>query len=291
MPTERRPGRPRIWESGTERKRAYRHRRAAELADPLAVRTEAQEARAEAAAARRDAHAARREADEWKAKASAADARAKSAATRAVAASMAADKAWAERNEARRLLTSKMKWASDPGRLRDDPKALLALVADLYKELSTLRRQVGELRARLRIAEAAAAPSPLRHASAALTVPLSGERVCQQSARSRAAAERVWQRCGQHRCGCLSHGPRDETVTPAERSMRARIAAYTLHSRRDPRETTAAARSAFLDRFEREVDPECVLPEAERRRRAEAAKKAYFTKLALRSAQARRNRR
>lgn len=202
---------------------------------------------------------------------------------------MAVDKAWAERNEARRLLTSKLKWASDAGRLRDDPKALLALVADLYKELSTLRRQVGELRARLRIAEAAAALSA--SASAALTVPLSGERVCQQSARSRAAAERVWQRCGQHRCGCLSHGPRDETVTPAERSMRARIAAYTLHSRRDPRETTAAARSAFLDRFERQVDPECVLPEAERRRRAEAAKKAYFTKLALRSAQARRNRR
>lgn len=77
-------------------------------------------------------------------------------------------------------------------------------------------------------------------------------------------------------------------MTPAERTMRARIAAYTLHSRRDARETTAAARTAFLDRFERQVDPEGTLPEAERRRRAGAAKKAYFTKLALRSAQARR---
>lgn len=77
-------------------------------------------------------------------------------------------------------------------------------------------------------------------------------------------------------------------MTPAERTMRARIAAYTLHSRRDAHETTAAARRAFLDRFERQVDPEGTLPEAERRRRADAAKKAYFTKLALRSAQARR---
>jgi hypothetical protein len=37
-----------------------------------------------------------------------------------------------------------------------------------------------------------------------------------------------------------------------------------------------------------EVDPDRELPEAERFRRAEHAKKAYFTRLALKSAQARR---
>ena len=39
------------------------------------------------------------------------------------------------------------------------------------------------------------------------------------------------------------------------------------------------------------VDPEGVLPEAERIRRAEHARKAYFTRLALKSAQARRRKR
>ena len=79
-------------------------------------------------------------------------------------------------------------------------------------------------------------------------------------------------------------------MTPAERALRARMAAYTLHAKRDARETTAAARAAFLDRFDRMVDPEGTLPEAERQRRAAAARKAYFTGLALRSAQARRSR-
>jgi hypothetical protein len=56
----------------------------------------------------------------------------------------------------------------------------------------------------------------------------------------------------------------------------------------DPREYTAKARATFLRRFEDEVDPDRELPEPERLRRAEAARKAYFTKLALKSAQARR---
>lgn len=77
-------------------------------------------------------------------------------------------------------------------------------------------------------------------------------------------------------------------MTPAERSLRARLAAHYLHSRVDSREHTEPARRAFMDRFEDEVDPDRVLPEAERRRRAEQAKKAYFTRLALRSARVRR---
>ncbi len=77
-------------------------------------------------------------------------------------------------------------------------------------------------------------------------------------------------------------------LTPEQRSLQSRIAAHTLHSKVDATAHTAPARKAFLERFEREVDPEGVLPLGERRRRAEHARKAYFTRLALRSAQARR---
>lgn len=72
------------------------------------------------------------------------------------------------------------------------------------------------------------------------------------------------------------------------RSVIARIGAYALHSKYSSRELTASARKTFLDRFEREVDPERVLDPAERARRAKSAKSAYFTRLALRSANARR---
>jgi hypothetical protein len=77
------------------------------------------------------------------------------------------------------------------------------------------------------------------------------------------------------------------SLTPEQRSLRARLAAHTLHAKVDSREHTASARRAFLDRFEREVDPDGVLPEAERKRRAEHARKAYFAALALKSSQAR----
>jgi hypothetical protein len=43
-----------------------------------------------------------------------------------------------------------------------------------------------------------------------------------------------------------------------------------------------------MDRFERQVDPDGTLKPEERARRAGHARKAYFTRLALRSAQARR---
>ena len=79
---------------------------------------------------------------------------------------------------------------------------------------------------------------------------------------------------------------RAPTVTPSEASLRGRIGAYCLHATHDPRKTTAAGRAAFLARFEREVDPEGLLTVEERIRRAEAARKAYFARLALKSAQA-----
>jgi hypothetical protein len=79
-------------------------------------------------------------------------------------------------------------------------------------------------------------------------------------------------------------------MTPSERALRARLAAHVLHSTHDSRALTAPARRAFADRFEREVDPEGRLAPPERARRAEAARKAYFTRLALKSVQARRRR-
>ncbi|RAY13742.1 hypothetical protein DPM19_18970 [Actinomadura craniellae] len=70
-----------------------------------------------------------------------------------------------------------------------------------------------------------------------------------------------------------------------------RIAAETSWSRtRDRSARTKPARDAFLARFEREVDPDGVLPEDERRTRAEHAKKAYMLRLAKLSALARKRR-
>jgi len=77
-------------------------------------------------------------------------------------------------------------------------------------------------------------------------------------------------------------------LTPAQRSQRARVAAHSSWARTpDPAARTAPARKSFLDRFEREVDPEHKLPEKDRQRRAASARKAHFSALALRSAQAR----
>ena len=75
----------------------------------------------------------------------------------------------------------------------------------------------------------------------------------------------------------------------ADRSLIARLAAHESWARTvDPSAQTEPARRAQLDRFERQVDPDGLLSPAERARRAGHARKAYFTRLALRSAQARR---
>lgn len=79
-------------------------------------------------------------------------------------------------------------------------------------------------------------------------------------------------------------------LTPAERILRAKLAAHTRWANTDPVEGTAKARAAFLDGFEVEVDPEGVLPIEERQRRAAHARKAYFARLSLKSSQARRSR-
>ena len=80
------------------------------------------------------------------------------------------------------------------------------------------------------------------------------------------------------------------SLTPEQRTMRARLAAYTLHATHDPVETTKPARTAFLARFIKQVDPDNELPTEERHRRAQAALKAYMTALSLKSSVARARR-
>ena len=76
----------------------------------------------------------------------------------------------------------------------------------------------------------------------------------------------------------------------AERVLLGRLGAYTMLSRHDPYDITRAAREAFKSKFERDVDPDGVLPLEERLRRAEMARKAHFARLTLKSAEARRRR-
>jgi hypothetical protein len=84
----------------------------------------------------------------------------------------------------------------------------------------------------------------------------------------------------------------DEKKSRTIASLRGRIGAYTRWARTEDRvAATEPARRAFATRFEIEVDPDSVLPVAERHRRAEAARKAYFARLGLKSAQARAKKR
>ncbi len=79
-----------------------------------------------------------------------------------------------------------------------------------------------------------------------------------------------------------SHDARDRVAI-------AKIAANTHWSKVPDRAArTAGARSVFLQKFEREVDPDGVMSPADRAKAAENARKAHFQRLARRSAQARK---
>jgi hypothetical protein len=145
-------GRPRKWSSEAERKRAYRLRRAAELAGPEAIRAEAQAARAEAIRARTATERARRKTEYWRQRAAVAEQRVDGARQRVRAAEQSAQRARAERDDAQRLLRSKLQWSRDARPLRNDPDTLLALVADLRCELEEQRRQLARARQLLNIA-------------------------------------------------------------------------------------------------------------------------------------------
>lgn len=78
----------------------------------------------------------------------------------------------------------------------------------------------------------------------------------------------------------------------SERSLIAQLAAHESWAKTPDRTArTANARRALEEKFEREVDPERLLSPTERAKRVENARKAYYARLALKSAQARRARR
>ena len=82
-------------------------------------------------------------------------------------------------------------------------------------------------------------------------------------------------------------------MTPAERSLRASVAANTRWanaSKGDRQRQGDLAQAGLLARFLREVDPDNVLPDDERARRAENLRMAHMKRLALASARARRRR-
>lgn len=78
-------------------------------------------------------------------------------------------------------------------------------------------------------------------------------------------------------------------MSPNERRLRSQIAANESWKNTPDRSArTAPARASMLAKFDREVDPDGTLAPEERARRAEYARKAYFQRLALKSARSRR---
>jgi hypothetical protein len=85
--------------------------------------------------------------------------------------------------------------------------------------------------------------------------------------------------------------PVPESTPESARAKFGRIGAYESWANTPDRAArTAPGRAAALARFEKQVDPNSELPPAERAKRAEFARKAYFQRLALKSAQARKRR-
>lgn len=81
-------------------------------------------------------------------------------------------------------------------------------------------------------------------------------------------------------------------LSSEDRSLVARIASNTRWAlEADRAAATAPGRRAFLESFEKHVDPDGRLDPAERERRAAALRRAHFARMALKSAQARRAKR
>lgn len=81
-------------------------------------------------------------------------------------------------------------------------------------------------------------------------------------------------------------------LTPKQRSFRARLAAHASWAKTSNRVArTSRGTQAFLERFERQVDPDLKLAPEVRREMAMHARTAYMLQLAQRSAAARRRKR
>jgi len=79
-------------------------------------------------------------------------------------------------------------------------------------------------------------------------------------------------------------------LTPAQRTLRASIAANTRWSREDPTANAERGQAGLVAKFRREVDPDNQLPDAERERRALSAYRAHMQRLSLASSRARARR-
>jgi len=79
-----------------------------------------------------------------------------------------------------------------------------------------------------------------------------------------------------------------KNMTPAQRVLRAKVAAHTSWAGTANRvERTSAARQAANDRFAKQVDPDGVLSPEERALRAQSARRAHFSQMAMKSSKAR----
>jgi hypothetical protein len=81
--------------------------------------------------------------------------------------------------------------------------------------------------------------------------------------------------------------PGRQQMTPAERALRARAAAYAMHAKHGSKKAALRGQAALLAKFEHEVDPDGLLTPTERRRRALHARRAHMASLALLSARSR----
>lgn len=81
------------------------------------------------------------------------------------------------------------------------------------------------------------------------------------------------------------------SLTAAERSLRAKIGAHSLHAAYDGVELTERARATFRTGFEHQVDPDGLLSPDERQRRAQHARRAHMARLSLAASRARTRRR
>lgn len=80
-------------------------------------------------------------------------------------------------------------------------------------------------------------------------------------------------------------------MTPEQRALRSKLGAHTRWANcTDRTAATQPARDAFRDRWLDQVDPDRVLPAAERTKRANHAMRAHMTRMALNSAKARATR-
>lgn len=85
---------------------------------------------------------------------------------------------------------------------------------------------------------------------------------------------------------------RAEPLTDEQKSLRARIAVHTSWANTNDRTArTAPARAAALAKFEKQVDPDGILPEKIRKQRAESARKAHLLRLSMLGVEARARKR